>query len=180
MRGHFRADSSVMKRSVMATVVLIPVAVLALSACSGSDESSTQRVVAPSAIATPQLDDLPPIPAMAGDGEQPSPSSGASATAANPAWMGKKAATALVMAEFPEGSLTSVVPSHAKGYEAWAVTVGLPNGGAVVGFVDRESGVVYQWKEVLPPADAAEDHEQHSEHDELEANEHDQHEGEDD
>lgn len=53
-------------------------------------------------------------------------------------------ATATVLGDVP-GEVLSVARTQRDGFRAWAVTVGRADGSVVVGYVDRRSGIVFDW-----------------------------------
>lgn len=61
-------------------------------------------------------------------------------------------ARALVLSQVPGGHVTDVRGTRHGGYEAFAVKVTRPNGSILTGYVDRDSGIVFDWKQAAAPA----------------------------
>ncbi len=104
--------------------------------------------------------DLPPIPVLA-DPPAAAPSQSAAAApdpavGAAPAQAGVTTAQArsLVLQQVA-GTVLGVNGTERGGYDAVAVRVQRADGSVVIGYVDRASGVVFDWKQVSGPSTPA-------------------------
>lgn len=80
----------------------------------------------------------------------------ATTVAAPPKSISRQAATAKVKAQV-EGALVSAVPVRHQGFDAWKVVIAANDGSTATAWVDKASGVVYDWKVIpatLPPTPA--------------------------
>ena len=126
-----------------------------------TDGTSALAPSADSAVDLPTLPSQPAVPelatvAPAADTGSGSANSGSGAAddrgtdSASPAAsrdttsVSSRQAARTVLAE-TGGSVMSVSKSNRGGYSAWAVTVKRPDGSVITGYVDRASGVVFDW-----------------------------------
>lgn len=146
--------------AVLASVMVAGVAVVNATDSDEVERSSSLVVdddqVVPAA-AVPSMDPvplpaLPTLPSEPAAGLPDDPSDGAS-RAASPGTgsaVTKAGARALVLAAAP-GEAVRTWRATRGGYEAFAVQVLRPDGSVVNGFVDRASGVVFDWAQVSGP-----------------------------
>lgn len=119
------------------------------SAATSSAASASPGMSAP-ALPAPGDVQLPPMPVIEAPSTDPDPAgtpdaSTSEATAGAPDAITGKAATALVLAQAP-GSTIKASATTREGYRAWAVQVRRTDGSVVTGFVDRATGVVFEWR----------------------------------
>lgn len=128
----YNVASSSSVDSELAAVVATTPAVTSLEPLTPADLPSVPVVEAPASIATatPQT--------------SPEPTAPAPSDASTQVLVSKSTASALVLAESP-GLPLKVTQSARKGYQAWAVQVRRTDGSVVTAYVDRASGVIFEW-----------------------------------
>ena len=194
----------------------------AASDVTGSDVTASDATASGLDAGVPTATDLPELPEVPELGQSSAAPDARASEAANaeptaPADSGQPAATAAPVATTVSytvtssdaarkvvaktgGTVLSVSKATRGGYKAWAVRVRMTDGSVVTGYVDRASGVIYDWvtNQAAPAPsgntgntgyadDDSDDHdEDESDHDddshenEQEHEDHDEHEGDDD
>ena len=148
--------------SLAATGVLVSLTVAGVAVVNATDadvptESATlvvdsEPLAAPSFAAQP-LPDVTVAPLAA----PPSPSavtSDATTPQTASSSISRSEARSLVLAQAP-GEIVKTWSAVRDGYRAYAVKVLRPDGSLATGFVDRASGVVFDWTTVAAPAPSA-------------------------
>lgn len=77
------------------------------------------------------------------DGQEAEQAAESKASAAAPA-ISKAKASKIALSEAP-GEVMGISSRSRKGYQAWAVQIMRPDGSIVTGYVDRASGVAFDW-----------------------------------
>lgn len=164
--------SSLAVAGVLVSLTVAGVAVVNATDADAPTESATLVVdtapLAPSSFEAQPLPDVS-LPDVA------LPAEASSTPQATTSSTSRAEARALVLAQAP-GEIVKSWSAVRDGYRAYAVKVLRPDGSLVTGFVDRASGVVFDWTTVAAPqttSDDDDDHEHESDDHEVESHDED-------
>lgn len=151
-----RAVSSTI--AVVGVLVSMTVAGVAVVNASDSDVTTESKtlVVASESLPVPSLEAQPlPQVSLAPMSVNGSPSATSedesSAAAGTPSVISRREARSLILAQAP-GTVVTTWSTVRNGYRAYAVKVLRSDGSLTTGYVDRASGVIFDWTVVAAPA----------------------------
>lgn len=149
--------------TIAVTGVLVSMTVAGIAVVNATDADvpteSTTLVVASTPQSAPSLDPQP-LPAVslapltAPSSSRPSIEAPAATTTDSTTSISRAEARSLVLAQAP-GEIVKTWSAVRDGYRAYAVKVLRPDGSLATGFVDRASGVVFDWTTVAAQTQSA-------------------------
>lgn len=150
---------------VAASVASVAAINAAASNASATTDIALVDSTVPRSSATPRptasAATLAPLPSVdevlaSTDTSTPAAQETAATTPQAPSGVGARAAARAAVAK-SGGTVLSVERARHGGYPAWAVRIQRADGSVITGYVERESGVVYDWVVVRParPADTS-------------------------
>lgn len=172
--------------TIAVTGVLVSMTVAGIAVVNATDADvpteSTTLVVASTPQSAPSLDPQPLTavslaPLTAPSSSRPSIEAPAATTTDTTTSISRAEARSLVLAQAP-GEIVKTWSAVRDGYRAYAVKVLRPDGSLATGFVDRASGVVFDWTTVAAQTQSAQSDDDDDAYDEDE--DEDSHDDEDD